>query len=513
MEQELRILMLEDNPVDVELISYALRKGKLDFVSKRVQTEEDFRRELAGFQPDILLLDFELPDFDGLLALTIAKSITPDTPAIFVTGVMGEESAVNMLHQGATDYVLKDNLSRLVPAVERALREVEELAQLKAADEALRASEERYLNIFDNTRSGVAVFEASDDGEDFVFVDFNKAAEGISRISREDVIGRSVLEAFPGVLEDGLFEVFQRVWRTGVPEHRPEHRYSDERITGWRDYYIYRLSSGELVAVYQDITERKEIEESLRESEEKLASAQEAGRFGSWEYDVDSRAIEWSLQTYRLYERDPALGPPTDEEEAGYYSEEQARVLRQFAARAMTDGRAFQYDLEVKLPSGRRAFYWATLRPIKDDSGRVTKLHGTVQDITRRKEAEDALRSSGAFYNALLQNAIDCITVLDESGEITYESPSVTQLLGYTQEELVGRSIFDYVHPEDVPAAMKAFSEGIKVSGHAQLEVRFKHKDGSWRNFWGVGRNLLDDPDIRGIVINSRDVSNKSRPG
>ncbi len=141
MAKELRILMLEDNPADAELERYELESGGLEFVAKRVETEESFRKELADFQPDLILSDYELPTFDGISALIIAQSTAPDVPFIFVTGKMGEETAIDMLHRGATDYVLKYRLSRLLPAVMRALDEVEEQIKRSEAEEALRKSE------------------------------------------------------------------------------------------------------------------------------------------------------------------------------------------------------------------------------------------------------------------------------------------------------------------------------------------------------------------------------------
>ena len=124
---------------------------------------------------------------------------------------------------------------------------------------------------------------------------------------------------------------------------------------------------------------------------------------------------------------------------------------------------------------------------------------------------EDLLRRSETYYRALLEHTMDCITVLDGNGIILYESPSVTPLLGYSQEELVGRNVFDLIHPQDAPAAMEAFAEGVQVSGAygEQMEARFQHKDGSWRTLWGVGRNVLDDPDVGGIILNSRDVTDR----
>ena len=141
MDKELRILMLEDNPADAELEKYELERGGLEFVARHVETEDSFRKELVDFRPDLILSDYELPTFDGISALIIAQSTSPDVPFIFVTGKMGEETAIDMLHRGATDYVLKDRLSRLLPAVTRALDEVEEQIRRREAEEGLRNSE------------------------------------------------------------------------------------------------------------------------------------------------------------------------------------------------------------------------------------------------------------------------------------------------------------------------------------------------------------------------------------
>lgn len=144
----LKILMLEDTPSDAALVEYELRSAGLSFTALRVETREDFVRALSEFAPDIILADFKLPSFDGISALEIATAHDPEIPFIFVTGAMGEEFAIDSLRRGATDYVLKDHLAKLTPAVVRALQEAQARRQRREAEEALhqRVEELETLN-------------------------------------------------------------------------------------------------------------------------------------------------------------------------------------------------------------------------------------------------------------------------------------------------------------------------------------------------------------------------------
>ena len=137
------------------------------------------------------------------------------------------------------------------------------ITKRKREEEALRENESRLKEMFENLTSGVAVYRASGDGETFFFTSFNRAAENIDKIRREDLIGKSLAEVFPGVKEFGLLDVFRRVWRSGAAEHFPVSFYHDGRISGWRDNYVYKLQSGEIVAIYDDVTKEKQTEEQM----------------------------------------------------------------------------------------------------------------------------------------------------------------------------------------------------------------------------------------------------------
>ncbi len=143
MKHRIRILLLEDNAIDADLVRRALKQGGLLFSWKHVDRKEAFTRELERSPPDLILSDFSLPSFDGYKALAIGREKCPDTPFIFVTGTLGEEVAIETLKKGATDYVLKHRLARLVPSVHRALREARERAERKHAEEQLRLSHQQ----------------------------------------------------------------------------------------------------------------------------------------------------------------------------------------------------------------------------------------------------------------------------------------------------------------------------------------------------------------------------------
>jgi len=141
---------------------------------------------------------------------------------------------------------------------------IQDITERKKIEQQLRDSEARMKEMFENLSSGVATYRVSPDGQKFIFASFNMAAERIEKLNRSEVIGKNLAEAFPGVTEFGLLEVLKRVWLSGIAEHFPMSFYQDGHISGWRENYVFKLQSGEVVAIYNDVTKEKQAEERMQ---------------------------------------------------------------------------------------------------------------------------------------------------------------------------------------------------------------------------------------------------------
>jgi PAS domain S-box-containing protein len=169
---------------------------------------------------------------------------------------------------------------------------IRDITSKKTMERIIKEGAVKFEALFDNMSSGVVIYQhRQNESDDFIISDINRAVERIEKVKRAEVIGRNVLDVFPGVKAFGLFDAFLRVSRTGQPEHLPVTLYQDQRISGWRENYVYKLPTGEIVAVYNDVTERKQAEDALKVSEVRYRRLFEAAKDGILILNADTGTI------------------------------------------------------------------------------------------------------------------------------------------------------------------------------------------------------------------------------
>jgi PAS domain S-box-containing protein len=329
----------------------------------------------------------------------------------------------------------------------------EEIKQRKRVEGAQRESEIRYRSLFDNMGDGVAIYEAVNGGEDFILVDFNKAAELIDKIQKKSVIGKSVLEVFPGVRDFGLFELFQRVWRTGRSAYHPIGTYKDDRIEGWRDNFVYKLPSGELVAVYSDETVRKQAENALLESEATARALLNAPTDLVMLLDTRGVFLDVNEATARRFNR--SVDELTGMCAWDLFEAEVVERRKGAVDKVIETVKSFQFEEE------RQGRCWDTVvYPVLDSGGSVTRVAVVARDITERKLAVTALQEISAEQEVLLGTVPAMIFWIDNEGRFLRVNNFFAAALHKSPDDIRGKSLFD-LYPEDM--ATKYYEDNAQV--------------------------------------------------
>ncbi|MEH1848641.1 MAG: response regulator [Nostoc sp.] len=383
----LRFLLLEDNPLDTEVIHLTLTDGGIHCELLCVETRAEFISALETNAFNLILADYALPGFDGISALGIVQKLCPDTPFIFVSGSMGEELVIEALKLGATDYVLKRNLQRLVPCVERALQEAQEKRNRQKGETALRRSEARLHQVAANLPHG-AVFIVDRDLR-YLMAE-GEALEQVG-MTTENFVGKTLWEALGPTLAASYEPNFRQALNgeSFSLEHNSDDRYY---ISHGIPLYNDHGEVDSVLAMSYDITDRKQTEIALKQSEARfrlmVASAKE---YAILTVDPNAAITSWNAGAEDLFKYSEAEMMGRDSRSLYTPEDNQQDRVGWELQTAQTQGQAKNECWHIRKDGSR---FWGSgfVMPIRDEADDVQGFIKIMRDVTSQRQADEHLR-------------------------------------------------------------------------------------------------------------------------
>ncbi len=326
-----------------------------------------------------------------------------------------------------------------------------DITERKKAEEELRESEERFRKIFEEGPLGMMLT-----GLDLRFVKVNLTLSRMLGYSGEELLNLS----FPDITHpDDIAKDVENAKKLANGEivfYNTEKRYirKDKEII-WISLTATLICDEDEKPLYfltmvEDITERKKVEIELREISRSLREAQSLARIGSWSWDVDTDSVNWSEELYNITGLNPKNPPPLYEEHSSLYTEDSWRELSQAVEKTVQKGEPYELELDMVRPTGEIIQTNTRGKAAKDKTGRVVKLYGTVQDITERKKAEDAMHESEDKFRTLAEKSPNMIFI-NKQGKVVFANEKCEEVMGYSREEFYSPE-FDFmslIAPED----------------------------------------------------------------
>lgn len=382
-----------------------------------------------------------------------------------------------------------------------------DITERRLAEEALARSEQYYRSLIEHSTDIVTILDV----EGKILYE-SPSIEKVLGYGVSELVGNN---AFEFVHSDDverikrLFISLSKIPNTTVTiEYRFRHQDGSWRMmesTGRN--LLHEPGVNGIVVNSRDVTERRKAAEELQHNQASLLAIIENTKDSIWSLDANYRIVTINSTFKKSFQLafDIILEPGMHvlevipEDLRGTWQERYDRVLLKGESFTVSDH--FEY-------AGKSQDVDVSFNPIITNDGKITGASVFARDVTERKRIEAAVTRSERYYRALIENALDIITILNVDGTVRYESPSIARIFGFSPDELVGRHITEFVHPDDRERLIETFRQGAASERKVvNEEFRFIHKDGSWRVLEVTGHNMLKDPVVAGIVVNSRDIT------
>ncbi|MHA1121252.1 MAG: PAS domain S-box protein [Candidatus Heimdallarchaeota archaeon] len=470
MKAPLKILHLEDNKIDVELVKEILTLEDVNCKITSVDTRSDYINALRDESIDIILADYSLPSFDGLSALKLTREMGLQTPFILVSAVLGEELAIEALQSGATDYVLKSRMERLVPAIQRALREIEASDQRKKLEITITDLEAMHQKLAERVRG-------------FLKMDLPSGKFSLVDIFLEDLSGYTTQNWYdtPNFIQqiihpdfkDYYLENFLQMQNGFVPkmlEYKILRKDGEERW--WLQFNIgaYDIEQ-KLVSVSIVIIDNTETKDSFI----KYQNLFENALVGMFRSSIETGAIIEANETMAKL-----FGCATVEElkqfsATQFYPSEKARL--EFLSKLQKDG--FVKGYQMKLQRKDKTSIWVT------SSSKIYRregfIEGVMTDITEQKLAQMELAKREKELENIFEHKGTATITIEEDMIVSKCNHQLEIMSGFTKEEIVGKKKWtEFVHPDDLPRLI-SYHQARRIKedeAPTTYEARLLHKNG-----------------------------------
>lgn len=498
--QAFRILHIEDSERDSELIARSIERAGYQVEIRRVDTADAMRNALTELPWDVVLTDYSIPGFNSFQALRIVQDHDEDLPLIVVSGTVGEETAVELMRAGATDYVMKDNLPRLIPAIVREVRDAGHRRARRVAEQRLQQRERMLTAAQRVARLGSWERNYREHtlwwSEEFYAVvgrplDYQPSTAGSFADLAVPDDREQVGHALAAALDRGELQVLEhRILRADGSVRWVHTRLEPELDEAGRPL--------RLVSTVYDITERKNVEAELRFQARLLDTVEQA----VIATDLDGRIIYWNAFAEAMYgwAAREAIGrlvfdvTPTD------ISEAQALDVWAHLER----GESWAGEFLAQRRDGEKFWAYVSDSPITDEAGRLIGTIGVSFDITEQIAAREALKESEAHYRTLMEQASDGIVAANGDLRFIAANTRACEMFGYSEAEFLQLGFYDFLHPEEIaesPLRLDEVERGATVLNERQL----RRKDGTYLPA-ETSTKMLDDGRLQVII---RDITER----
>ena len=508
VKEKYKILHLEDVQADSELVVREIRASKIDFDYLLIDTEQDYIEALNNFHPDVILCDHTLPAFNSFEALRILKGHRLNIPFIVITATMTEDVALNIVREGADDYILKDRLKRLPYAVINAVekfrfeKERKELIdnvhyRETLSDRSVRESEAKYRSFFESSMDGILLSDT--DGN---ILSANPSACSIFGMTEEELC-RDGKDTISDKSDPALAELLKQVRRNGnIRGELTLLRKNGKAFPAEISIQVIADSYGSqrISMILRDTTERNKSEVKLRESEERYRTMFEQNLAGFYQSTVDGKILNCNKAFARMLKYNSPEELLNINANELYFSSVERKS---FTNNIINRKKLINYEGVLKCKDGSPMYFLENISIRADAVTGKEFFDGILIDITERKEADNKLiDTSRSLQNALndlnkiMNSSLDIICSIDTEGRFVMVSAASDSVLGYTPEELKGEKYINLVYTEDVEKTKQVAEEILRGNPVTTFENRYCHKNGGiipllWSARWDETENLM----------------------